>query len=226
MAEADLLHGFGGQLMRGAATTVQLALASLAVGTLLGAGGCWLQLSPRTASRAVGYAYAAVIRSVPDLLLVFAVFFGGAMTLATLTGRHVEVDAFLAGATALGLSFGAYASEIGRGALLSVPDAQREAAKTLGLSRAQTMWTVTLPQAARAALAPFGNQTIVLLKQTSIVSIVGCDEVMRKAAEASGATREPFTMYLAAACIYLALTGIMSLGLEWTERRVSRLDAR
>jgi len=226
MAEADLLHGFGGQLMRGAATTVQLALASLAVGTLLGAGGCWLQLSTRTASRTVGYAYAAVIRSVPDLLLVFAVFFGGAMTLATLTGRHVEVDAFLAGAIALGLSFGAYASEIARGALLSVPDAQREAARTLGLSRAQTMWTVTLPQAARAALAPFGNQTIVLLKQTSIVSIVGCDEVMRKAAEASGATREPFTMYLAAACIYLALTGIMSLGLEWTERRVSRLDTR
>ncbi|MBB1600733.1 ABC transporter permease [Variovorax sp. UMC13] len=226
MAEADLLHGFGGQLMRGAATTVQLALASLAVGTLLGAGGCWLQLSTRTAPRTVGYAYAAVIRSVPDLLLVFAVFFGGAMTLATLTGRHVEVDAFLAGAIALGLSFGAYASEIARGALLSVPDAQREAAKTLGLSRAQTMWTVTLPQAARAALAPFGNQTIVLLKQTSIVSIVGCDEVMRKAAEASGATREPFTMYLAAACIYLALTGIMSLGLEWTERRVSRLDTR
>ena len=226
MAEADLLHGFGGQLMRGAATTVQLALASLAVGTLLGAGGCWLQLSTRRASQAVGYAYAAVIRSVPDLLLVFAVFFGGAMTLATLTGRHVEVDAFLAGAIALGLSFGAYASEIARGALLSVPDAQREAAKTLGLSRAQAMWTVTLPQAARAALAPFGNQTIVLLKQTSIVSIVGCDEVMRKAAEASGATREPFTMYLAAACIYLALTGIMSLGLEWTERRVSRLDTR
>jgi His/Glu/Gln/Arg/opine family amino acid ABC transporter permease subunit len=218
----NMLHGFGGQLLLGTLTTLQLALTSLLVGTLFGAAGCWLQLSDYRALRCVGYAYAAVIRGVPDLLLVFAVFFGGALTLATLTGRYVEVNSFVAGVVALALSFGAYAAEIARGALRSVPLAQREAARTLGLTRAQALWTVVLPQAARAALAPFGNQSIVLLKQTSIVSIVGCDELMRKAAEASGATREPFTMYLAAACIYLALAGFSTLGLEWAERRAAR----
>jgi len=218
----DTLHGFGGQLLLGALVTLQLAATALLLGTLLRAGICAMQLSGRRALQALGNGYAAVVRGIPDLLIVFAVFFGGSLTLAALTGRYVEIDTFVAGVVALALSFGAYAAEIGRGALQSVPRTQREAAGTLGMSRLQTLWTVVLPQAARLALAPFGNQSIVLLKQTSIVSIVGCDELMRKAAEASGATREPFTMYLATACIYLALTGMATLCLEWAERRAAR----
>jgi His/Glu/Gln/Arg/opine family amino acid ABC transporter permease subunit len=218
----DTLHGFGGQLLLGALVTLQLAAAALLLGTLLGAGICALQLSGRRALQALGNGYAAVVRGIPDLLIVFAVFFGGSLTLAALTGRYVEIDTFVAGVVALALSFGAYAAEIARGALQSVPKTQREAAGTLGMSRLQTLWTVVLPQAARLALAPYGNQSIILLKQTSIVSIVGCDELMRKAAEASGATREPFTMYLATACIYLALTGVATLCLEWAERRAAR----
>jgi His/Glu/Gln/Arg/opine family amino acid ABC transporter permease subunit len=218
----DFLHGFGGQLLLGTVVTLQLAACSLALGTLLGTGVCALQLAGNRALRALGDGYAAVTRGVPDLLIVFAVFFGGSLALATLTGRYVEINTFLAGVVALALSFGAYAAEIARGALLSVPRTQREAARTLGLSRLQAQRTVVLPQAVRFALAPFGNQSIVLLKQTSIVSIVGCDELMRKAAEASGATREPFTMYLATACIYLVLTGFATLCLEWGERRAAR----
>jgi His/Glu/Gln/Arg/opine family amino acid ABC transporter permease subunit len=218
----DTLHGFGGQLLLGALVTLQLAAAALLLGTLLGAGICALQLSGRRALQALGNGYAAVVRGIPDLLIVFAVFFGGSLTLAALTGRYIEIDTFVAGVVALALSFGAYAAEIARGALQSVPKTQREAAGTLGMSRLQTLWTVVLPQAARLALAPYGNQSIVLLKQTSIVSIVGCDELMRKAAEASGATREPFTMYLATACIYLALTGLATICLEWAERRAAR----
>lgn len=219
---SSMLHGFGSQLLLGTVSTIQLAVGALLVGSLFGAIGCWMQMSGVRALQALGYLYAAVIRGVPDLLVVFAIYFGGSMTLAAVTGRYVEINTFIAGVVALGLSFGAYAAEIARGALLSVPRAQREAARSLGLTRAQSLWTVVLPQAARVALAPFGNQAIVLLKQTSIVSIVGCDELMRKAAEASGATRQPFTMYLAAACIYLALTGIATLFLEWGERRASR----
>lgn len=218
----DILHGFGDQLLQGAVGTLALTAASLVLGSLLGAGGCWLQLSGRQPLRVLGRAYVTVVRGIPDLLVVFAISFGGSLMLAALTGRYVDVSAFVAAVVALALSFGAYVAEIARGALLSVPAGQREAARTLGLSRAQTLWTVVAPQAMRAALAPFGNQSIVLLKQTSIASIVGCDELMRKAAEASGSTREPFTMYLAAAGIYLLLTGLLSQGLAWAERRASR----
>jgi His/Glu/Gln/Arg/opine family amino acid ABC transporter permease subunit len=213
------LHGFGSQLLIGTATTLQLAFASLVVGTLFGILGCSLQLAKNRLLSGLGFLYAAVIRGVPDLLIVFAIYFGGSMTLAAITGHYVELNTFVAGTVALAFSFGAYAAEIARGALLAVPKAQVEAARTLGLSRMQTLWTVVLPQAARTALAPFGNQAIVLLKQTSIVSIVGCDELMRKAAEAAGATRQPFTMYLAAALIYLALTSAATLALEYAERR-------
>jgi His/Glu/Gln/Arg/opine family amino acid ABC transporter permease subunit len=218
----SMLHGFGGQLLLGTVTTVELAAASLLVGTVFGAIGCWLQLSGIRVLQAAGYAYTAVIRGVPDLLVVFGVFFAGTAALAAATGRYVEVDTFAAGVVALALSFGAYFAEIARGALQSIARAQREAARTLGLTRLQSLWSVVLPQAARVALAPFGNQSIVLLKQTSIVSIVGCDELMRKAAEASGTTREPFTMYFAAACIYLALTGGATVCLEWAERSAAR----
>lgn len=216
------LHGFGSQLLLGSVTTLQLALSALVVGTLFGAVGSALQMARNRFLSDLGYLYAAVIRGVPDLLIVFAIYFGGSMTLAAITGRYVELNAFAAGTLALAFSFGAYAAEIARGALLSVPRAQSEAARTLGLSRVQTLWTVVLPQAARTALAPFGNQAIVLLKQTSIVSIAGCDELMRKAAEAAGATRQPFTMYLATALIYLALTSAATLALEYAERRSAR----
>lgn len=213
------LQGYEAQLLQGTLTTLKLAVCALLLGTAFGSASCWLQLSGSRALAAAGRAYVTVARGVPDLLIVFAVFFGAPLTLATLTGRPVEVDTFAAGVVALALSFGAYVAEIFRGALLSVPRAQREAARMLGLSRAQALATVVLPQAARAALAPFGNQSIVLLKQTSIVSIVGCDELMRKTAEAAGATRQPFTMYLAAAIVYLALTAVLTLCLGWAERR-------
>ena len=216
------LHGFETQLLLGASNTVQLAAAALVLGTSIGFVACWLRLSSHQVLRMAGQAYIASVRGVPDLLIVFAVFFGGSWALGALTGAAVDISPFVAGTIALALSFGAYSAEIARGALASVPWTQREAARTLGLSRMRALWSVILPQAARAALAPYGNQSIVLLKQTSIVSIVGCDELMRKAAEAAGATREPFTMYLAAACIYLVLTGLVSLGLARAEARAVR----
>jgi putative lysine/arginine/ornithine/histidine/octopine transport system permease protein len=216
------LQGFSGQFLLGARTTVELGALSLLLGTAFGAGGCALQLSRFRASRWLGLAYAAIVRSVPDLLIIFLIYFGGSITVNAMAGRPVELSAFVAGVVALAFSFGAFASEIFRGAVQSVPREQREAAAVLGLTPAVTLVTVVIPQALRVALAPFGNQAIVLLKQTSLVSVIGCDELMRKAAEASGATREPFTMYLAAALIYLVLTGACTLLLEWAERNASR----
>lgn len=216
------LQGFGDQLWLGAIVTLELAVAALLVGTLFGALGCWLQLARPRVLQAIGYGYAAIVRGVPDLLIIFLVYFGGTQTLNALAGRAVDVNAFAAGTFALALSFGAFASEIFRGAVQAVPSTQREAAGILGLSRPATFFAVVAPQALRAGLPPFGNQAIVLLKQTSLVSVIGCDELMRKAAEAAGATRQPFTAYLAVALIYLLFTTIATLVLELAERRASR----
>ena len=125
---------------------------------------------------------------------------------------YFEPSPFIAGVVALSLTFGAYATEVLRGAFLAVPRQQTEAAYAIGLNRRQTFRHVLLPQVWRTALPGLGNLFLVLLKDTSLVSVVGLDELMRKSAIAVSYTREPFTFYFAAALIYLAMTACSMAG--------------
>jgi arginine/ornithine transport system permease protein len=108
-----------------------------------------------------------------------------------------------------------------RGAILAIPAGQLEAATAFGMRPVRIFWRITLPQMLRHALPGFGNNWLVLLKTTALVSIIGLDDMMRKASLAAGATREPFTFYLAAALIYLVLTTVSILALRWLERRAN-----
>jgi His/Glu/Gln/Arg/opine family amino acid ABC transporter permease subunit len=221
-----MLHGFLPALLAGAGLTLALAAAALAIGTAIGLLGAALRLWGGAWARAAAGAYVAIVRGVPDLLIIFLVYFGGTVSLSAVFGRYVEVDAFTAGATALGFVFGAYATEVFRGAILGVARGQIEGARSLGLRPAWIFAFVTLPQAWRLALPPYGNQTLVLLKQTSLVSVVGLEELMRKAGLAAGFSQEPFTFYLAAAALYLAMTGCLSLAFRAAEWRAKRGLAR
>lgn len=216
------LEGFGPQLVLGAAVTVAVAIGAAAIGTALGLVFALVKLRGGRISRVVADAYTTVVRGVPDLLLIFVVYFGGTVTLSWLLHQTVEVDSYTAGCVALGVIFGAYATEIFRGAIVAVPRGQVEAAQALGLNATRTFTKVVMPQAWRFALAPYGNQLVVLLKQTSLVSIVGLEELMRKANIASGATNQPFTFYLAATVLYLTLTATLSGALFAMERAAAR----
>ncbi|MBC7793980.1 MAG: ABC transporter permease subunit [Clostridia bacterium] len=216
------LHGFGPQLLFGAAMTVGVAAASVVLGSLIGLAVAVAKLAKMSLLQAAAGAYTTVIRGVPDLLVIFVIYYGGTVTLSSLIGRHVEVDPFSAGVVALSVVFGAYAAEIFRGGILGVPRGQSDAARALGLSPRAAFVSVILPQAWRLALPAFGSQTLILVKQTSLVSIVGLEELMRKAAIAVGATHEPFTFYVAAGALYLVLTGMITLGLRGLELRAAR----
>jgi His/Glu/Gln/Arg/opine family amino acid ABC transporter permease subunit len=216
------LHGFGDQLLQGAATTIVVAATSVVFGLPLGIGGAAAKLGAGRFLRACAEIYTTVVRGVPDLLIIFVIYFGGTVTLSKVYGRYMEVSAFASGVFALSIVFGAYATEIFRGAIQAVPRGQVEAANALGISPVRVFALVILPQAWRLALPALGNQWLILLKQTSLVSIVGLDELMRKSAVAAGATREPFTIYLAAAAIYLSLTLLSTILLEYGERRANR----
>ena len=216
------LHGFGDQLLQGAATTIVVAATSVVFGLPLGIGGAAAKLGGGRFLRACAEIYTTVVRGVPDLLIIFVVYFGGTVTMSKVFGRYMEVSAFASGVFALCIVFGAYATEIFRGAIQAVPRGQVEAANALGISPVRVFALVILPQAWRLALPALGNQWLILLKQTSLVSIVGLDELMRKSAVAAGATREPFTIYLAAAAIYLSLTLLSTILLEYGERRANR----
>jgi His/Glu/Gln/Arg/opine family amino acid ABC transporter permease subunit len=225
------LHGFGWQLAVGAWMTVRVAAASLVPGLLLGLVGAGAALSRFRLLRAAADTYSTVIRGVPELLVLLLLYFGGTVLLSRLWSylepdAYVEVDAFTAGVVALSVVFGAYATEVFRGAILAVPRGQVEAARAIGMRPWQILRRILLPQVWRFALPGLGNLWLVLLKDTSLVSVVGLDELMRKAYVAAGSTREPFTYYSAAACIYLLLTIVSMVAIArleaWASRGVRR----
>ena len=222
-----LLLGFGAQLAAGTLVTAGLAVASLAGGLLLGTAGAAARMSRQRLLRTAAQAYTTAVRGVPELLVVLIVYFGASAAIgrvAALFGvtGFFELNPFLAGVTALSLTFGAYATEVLRGAFLAVPPGQTEAAHALGLTRMRAFRHVLLPQVWRTALPGLGNLFLVLLKDTSLVSVVGLDELMRKSALAVSYTQQPFTFYLAAAVIYLAMTAVSMAGIQALERCAAR----
>lgn len=220
-------HGFADQLLLGALMTLRLAVGALALGLLLGLLGATAKLSRSRVARAAGGAYTTVVRGLPELLVVLIIYFGSSGALTALSGwfghdEFVELSPYAAGVIALGLTFGAYATEVFRGAILAIPRGQIEAAHAFGMGRVLTFRRITLPQVWRIALPGLGNLFLVLLKDTSLISVIGIEELMRKSAIAVGYTKEPFTFYLAAAFIYLVMTIVTMAALHHAERSASK----
>ena len=220
------LKGFGGQILAGAGLTLLVAALSLVFGLMIGGLGAAAKLSKSKRLRAAAEAYTTLVRGVPELLILLLLYFGGTVLLTWIAGEYVEVDGFGAGLFALSILCGAYTTEVLRAAIAGVPKGQAEAARALGLGRAQMVRLVLLPQVWRLALPGLGNVWLVLLKDTSLISVVGLEELMRKSAIAAGATREPFTFYAVAAGVYLLFTTISVLGIAALERRARRGLAR
>lgn len=220
------LQGYGASLLEGALLTIEVALASLVIAILLGMAGALAKLSKSRIAYGVAAVYTTVIRGIPDLVLMLLIFFGGQVLvndLALWVGyeEYIDINPFVAGVLTIGFIFGAYMSETFRGAMLAVPHGQLEAGQAFGMKRSQVFFRILLPQMVRHALPGFGNNWLVLLKTTALVSIIGLDDMVRKAALAAGATRQPFTFYLAVAIGFLVFTTVSVLLLRWAERRYS-----
>jgi His/Glu/Gln/Arg/opine family amino acid ABC transporter permease subunit len=220
------LDGFGKLLLLGALTTLFVTAAGAVIGSLLGVVGAAAKLSPWRIAQKVAGAYTVIVRGVPDLLVIFLVYYGGSATLSHLFGKPVTVNAFLAGSIALGFVFGAYTTEIFRGALLEVPRGQAEAAAALGLPGYRTFLHVTAPQAWRLARPAFSNQLTVLLKDTSLISLVGLEDLLRRTNIAVEATNRPFAFYVVAGVLYMVLTFGLTASLRTGGWRSSAAHAR
>jgi len=221
-----VLRGYLPSLLAGAMLTLTVALASLLLALLLGLAGAAAKLSGSTFWRRAATVYTTVIRGVPDLVLMLLIFFGGQIAVNALMQRlgldYVDIDPFVAGVATLGFIFGAYFTETFRGAILAVPHGQIEAGRAFGLTRAQVFRRITGPQMLRFAIPSFTNNWLVLVKSTALVSVIGLNDMMQKAGQAAGATRQPFTFYLAVGVLYLAITTVSVLALRALEQRVSR----
>ncbi|KXU96453.1 hypothetical protein CR51_22915 [Caballeronia megalochromosomata] len=220
------LNGYGGLILLGATTTLLVALAATAIGSVIGVLMAAAKLSPSRVLRHVASAYTTTIRGVPDLLVIFMVYYGGSSTLSHLFEHSIEINAFTAGAVSLGLVFGAYATEIFRGAILEVPRGQSEAAAALGLPGHRVFIDVVAPQAWRLAIPAFGNQLTVLLKETALVSLVGLEDLMRRVGFAVEGTNRPFFFYLVAGALYFVLSYFMTNAFSMARRKTTTTLAR
>jgi len=222
---SGLLHGYGANLLEGALLTLAVAGTSLVIALALGLAGALARLSPVPPLRWAAQAYTTLIRAVPDLVMMLLVFYGGQVLVNHIGERfgwaYVDIDPFVAGVLTIGFIFGAYVAEVLRGAFLAVPAGQKEAALAFGMTARQVFVRVVGPQMLRHALPGLSNNWLVLLKSTAIVSVIGLGDLMNRAGQAAGATREPFLFYLTAGAIYLAFTSLSELGFARLSRRLA-----
>jgi His/Glu/Gln/Arg/opine family amino acid ABC transporter permease subunit len=210
------------QLIAGAWVTIKLAFSSLFLGLALGVIFALAETLRLTWVQKPFYAFISLLRGLPELLVLFFIYFGLGALLPLFFKKYGDISTFLVGVITLGLIFGAYASQVFRGAFAAVPFGQIEAAQALGLSPIRVWFAVRWPLAWRFALPGLTNLWLVILKDTALVSLIGLAEVMNRAQLAASSTAKPFFYYLAACCIYLALTSVSQIFLNFLHRQADK----
>lgn len=220
-------EGWGLALLQGAWVTISIALATLPFGLALGLAVALGKRSRNPLLRMVSTLYTTVFRSVPELLTLYIIYFGIQILVQKLWSSlgftsQLEMSPFFAGMVALGIVLAAFSAEVWLGALNSIQKGQREAAAALGLTKLQAFRLVVFPQLMRVALPGLGNNWMVLLKETSLVSVITLQDTMFIATRANVVTKEPFLFFGAAALIYLFFSMISTWGFGKLEDRTNR----
>lgn len=209
-------------LLDAALMTLGLALVSLVVGLLLALLLSAAELSRYRLLRWPVVGLTTLVRGLPEILVVLFIYFGSSQVLFYLTGDYVEFSPFWCGVVALALLFASYGTQTLRAALNAVPQGQWQAAKALGLPARHTFLRIVLPQAWRHAIPGLGNQWLVLLKDTALVSLIGVNDLMRQAQMNSASSYEPFTWYALAAALYLLITLVSGWWLKRAQQHAHR----
>jgi len=200
-------------LLRGLNITLSVTAIALGFGLVFGTLLAIMRVYGNPALSRVITLYVGVIRSLPHILLLLIIYF--------LIARIVNLSPFWAGSLSLAIISSAYQSEIVRGAILSVPNGQMIAARSIGMTRRQAIIHVVIPQAIRHMIPPWSNEAAIVIKDSSLVYILGVPEILRQAQYYSGRNpTKPFNAYLAVAVIYFVLTFLTNRGLDALEKRI------
>ena len=219
--------GWGDELFFATLMTIAVAITAIFIGFFLAAIFATFKLSKSKILNLVGNFYTTVFRGVPELLVIYLLFFGGSgavMYVAKIFGYdgYIEVNAFLTGAISIGIISGAYSTEVFRGAIQSINEGQFEASKVLGLRKKIYYYKIIIPQMLRLALPNISNVWQITLKDTSLISVTGLVEIMRQSYVAAGSTRDPLFFYSFAAVLYLLLTFLSLKLFNKLEKNYSR----
>ncbi|MBB3302190.1 octopine/nopaline transport system permease protein [Rhizobium sp. BK077] len=227
----DLL-GFGSQgwgvpLLKAAGVTLAAAICGFLLGSLLGVCGANLKLARSRLLQAIGQFYTTVFRGVPEILVVYLFYFGGSVVLTKamnsggLPGFY-SLPAFAIGVIAVGVVSGAYQTEAYRSAFLRLDRGQIEAGAARGMSKLLLLRRIIAPQTLRIALPALGNIWQSVLKETSLLSVIGLTELLRQAGTAAGSTRQPLLFYGAAAVMFLIIGRTTGFALTRMENHLAK----
>ena len=224
-------NGWGDEMLRAALVTLMVSLSAMGIGLFISIFGTLSKLSNKIYVRVLADVYTTIIRGIPELLVIYLLFFGGSnaiMSLAKLFGYYgyIELNAFVIGSVAVGAISGAYSTEVMRGAFLAIPKGQIDAAKSVGMNKFLIFTRILIPQVLRYALPGLGNVWQLTLKDTALIMVTGLVEIMRQAHVAAGSTYSPFTFYITAALLYLILTTasnrVFNSAENWANKGVRR----
>lgn len=228
-------------LASAAGMTVGLAVSALVVGLILAMiFAAWESARWRPVAW-LGTGLVTLFRGLPEILVVLFVYFGASQLLLTLSDgftvnlglfsfpvqvniQNFDVSPFLCGVIALSILYSSYASQTLRGALKAVPVGQLESGQALGMKTPAIFFRLILPQMWRHALPGLGNQWLVLLKDTALVSLISVNDIMLQTKSIAARTQEPFTWYLMAAAIYLVITLLSQQVLKRIDARATRFE--
>jgi polar amino acid transport system permease protein len=199
-------------ILRGLSITLEVTAIALGLGLFFGTILAILRVYGGNLLSRILTLLITLLRSLPHILLLLIIYF--------IIARVVNLSAFWAGSFSLAIISSAYQSEIIRGAIQSVPGGQMMAARSIGMSRMKAIWRVIIPQAFRHAIPPWSNEAAIVIKDSSLVYVLGVPEILRQAQYYSARTHQPLTAYITVAAIYFLLTFITNRGLDFLERRI------
>lgn len=205
-------------LLAGAGVTIEITAIAVGFGFVLGLITSVCRLSSVKILRGIAICYVNIIRGTPMLVQIFLIYFALPMVIGE------RINPFVAAVAACSINSGAYVSEIFRAGIQSVDKGQMEAGRSLGLSWMQTMRYVILPQAFKHVIPPLGNEFISMTKETSLVSVIGFEELTRRGQLIIAKTYGSFEIWLTVAAIYLVMTLSIARLVSYLERRFATDD--
>ena len=215
----SVLSKYTNYFIEGTKFTIIIALITVLIGTIIGMFLSIMKLSKYKILRIISSIYIECFRGTPILVQLYLVYFAVPVTVG------IKFNPMMAGIITLSLNSGAYVAEIIRAGILAVDKGQKEAARSLGMSESKAMYLVVLPQAIKNILPALANEFITIIKESSIASIIGVNEIMYNTDTIRGNTFKAFEPLIVAAAIYFVLTFSLSKLVAYFERRMGDSDS-
>jgi polar amino acid transport system permease protein len=207
--------GWGATLLVALGKSILIAIGAFALGLLIGIGGAYGKLYGSPVTKDLLGIYTTIVRAVPELILILILYFAVTSSLNSLLlawgFERIQISGFAAGIAVLGVVQGAYATEVLRGAILSVPSGQIEAARAMGMPPLMLAWRVTFPQMLAAAIPGLANLWLIATKDTALLAVVGYAELTLVTRQAASTTKAFFTFFMAAGVLYLIISIISTM---------------